>query len=77
MLDLRHGEITDGGAQALAKAIPGGRLRHLDLQRNRLTDAGIRALKALKLPVFRAEYQQEPDDRGECNDQYPYDGDWE
>jgi uncharacterized protein (TIGR02996 family) len=77
MLDLRHGEVTDAGARDLAAAVPGGKLRRLDLQRNRLTGAGVAALAALGLPELRVEHQQVPDQAGEYDDQYLYDGDWE
>lgn len=44
-LDLRHGCVTDKGAQALA-ARPEVRGLELDLSHNSLTDAGVKALQA-------------------------------
>ena len=76
VLDLRHGCITDEGARALAACPDLRNLELLDVERNRLTAAGVKALKRAGIWV-RADNQQQPDEGGEFNDDYLYEGDVE
>jgi uncharacterized protein (TIGR02996 family) len=75
-LDLGPGCITDAGARILAACPDLRNLQRLDLSRNRLTKAGIQALKKTGVAVV-ANDQQQPDDNGEYDDSYLYEGDCE
>jgi uncharacterized protein (TIGR02996 family) len=57
MLDLRHGHVTDEGARLLASCPDAKNLEILDLTNNRLSEAGVSALRAVGVPV-RADRQQ-------------------
>jgi hypothetical protein len=56
-LDLRHGHVSDEGAQLLASCPDARNLEVLDLTNNRLTEAGVAALRTAGVPV-RADRQQ-------------------
>jgi hypothetical protein len=56
MLDLRHGHVSDAGANRLAKCPDAANLEVLDLINNRLTRRGIQALEDAGIPV-RADRQ--------------------
>jgi hypothetical protein len=75
-LGLGPGCVTDEGARILAACPDLRNLQRLDLSRNRLTKAGIRALKKTGVEVV-ARDQQQPDDNGEYDDSYLYEGDCE
>src|SRR5262249_33976843 len=64
------------GARLLADCPDTRRLRALDLERNRLTEQGIAALRALGLPGLRVANQQAPRPEGGYNDEYLFEGDW-
>lgn len=59
-LDLRHGYITDEGAQLIADCPDSENLQWLDLKDNRLTEQGIGFLKAEKIPMNVQDQQSEP-----------------
>jgi hypothetical protein len=61
-LDLRHGFITDEGARLLADCPELCRLERLDLTNNRLTPAGIAALRATGVPLVAEAQQTAPFD---------------
>jgi hypothetical protein len=56
-LDLRHGAITDAGAEILASCPDLKNLQCLDLDRNGLREAGIARLKGLGLSLLRIDDQ--------------------
>jgi hypothetical protein len=58
MLDLRHGLVSDAGARMLAACRDAKKLELLDLINNRLTPAGILALKDAGIKA-RVDRQQE------------------
>ncbi len=62
MLDLRHGHVTDEGARLLARCPDAVRLDVLDLTNNRLTEAGVDALRAAGVRVRADRQQTEPFD---------------
>lgn len=70
-LDLSFGCITDAGARQLAASPDYRHLKSLSLEENRLTSAGVKALKRKGLRLH-VEDQQTPDPDGEYNDSYLY-----
>jgi uncharacterized protein (TIGR02996 family) len=70
-LDLSGGAVTDAGAAALADCPDLKNLERLNLSSNSLTPAGIKQLKATKVPLV-ADSQHSGED-----DEYMYEGDWE
>jgi hypothetical protein len=75
VLELGPGCITDEGARTLAACPDLRHLERLDLSRNRLTRAGIKALKQAGVEVVASDQQQARD--GEYDDSYLYEGDCE
>jgi uncharacterized protein (TIGR02996 family) len=73
MLDLRHGRVTDEGAQLLADCPEARHLDSLDLIGNRLTVTGIEALQSAGIRVRTDRQQHAPYDE----EDYLYYGDSE
>jgi uncharacterized protein (TIGR02996 family) len=77
VLDLRHGCVTDEGARLLAGCPDLRHLERLDLSRNALTEAGMDALRATKVPVD-LDHQHGPAGQDEDEEtHYLYSGDYE
>ncbi len=74
VLDLRHGEITDGGAEIFAACPDFANLERLEIQRNALTNKGIKLLKATGVKIGAQDQLEEHElEDGE----YLYEGDCE
>jgi hypothetical protein len=74
VLDVHAGSVTDEGARVLAGCPDLRNLELLNVSENRLSRAGIQALKATGIKV-EVVAQQLPDSEGEYHDSYLYDED--
>jgi Ran GTPase-activating protein (RanGAP) involved in mRNA processing and transport len=76
VLDLRHGVVTDDGAELLANSPDAKNLELIDLSYNTLTDAGAAVLKRAKIHyAARRQWRKTGDEYGD--NEYLYAGDYE
>jgi hypothetical protein len=78
VLDLYGGCMSDDGARALAACPDFRKLEFVNLRKNALTDAGVRAVKATKVNAdLREQHTATSVEYGGEVPKYLYDGDFE